>query len=163
MDGNQGEATKGRGALQVGENDDNHMLSTCTKNCKKRKMPSAGLELVTLVSQGQRSTSYAIQDNGCQNAPPARPINQWKFRRARRRRCTPQARGRLGEARGLPCGHPQLRMPPGSPALPAHSCAHARAHAFNPPLPLQPPGPLGMHTPCRTIRTHQGLCKTQLQ
>jgi len=36
VEGNQGEATKGRGALQVGENDDNHMLSTCTKNCKKQ-------------------------------------------------------------------------------------------------------------------------------
>ena len=76
VEGNQGEATKGRGALQVGGNDDNHMLSTCRKNCKKRKTPSAGLEPASHVFEVQRPTSYAMQDNGWYGMPSARFINQ---------------------------------------------------------------------------------------
>ena len=66
VEGNQGEATKGRGALQVGENDDNHMLSTCTKNCKKRKTPSAGLEPTSHGFRVYPPTDCAMQGNGYQ-------------------------------------------------------------------------------------------------
>ena len=34
--GESGGGNQGERALQVGINDDNHMLSTCTKNCKKQ-------------------------------------------------------------------------------------------------------------------------------
>ena len=66
VEGNQGEATKGRGALQVGGNDDNHMLSTCTKNCKKRKTPSAGLEPTSHGFRVYPPTDCAMQGNGYQ-------------------------------------------------------------------------------------------------
>ena len=76
VDGNQGEATKRRGALQVGGNDDNHMLSTCTKNCKKRKLPSAGIEPPTHGFRVHRSTNYTMQDNRYRRTPSARSIGR---------------------------------------------------------------------------------------
>ena len=74
--GESGGGNQGERALQVGINDDNHMLSTCTKNCKKRKTPSAGLEPASHVFEVQRPTSYAMQDNGWYGMPSARFINQ---------------------------------------------------------------------------------------
>ena len=64
--GESGGGNQGERALQVGINDDNHMLSTCTKNCKKRKTPSAGLEPTSHGFRVYPPTDCAMQGNGYQ-------------------------------------------------------------------------------------------------
>ena len=74
--GESGGGNQGERALQVGINDDNHMLSTCTKNCKKRKLPSAGIEPPTHGFRVHRSTNYTMQDNRYRRTPSARSIGR---------------------------------------------------------------------------------------